>query len=169
MSSARAVSGDETGRAESLPFFVYGTLRPGEHNHDRFLRGRTAREEPARLDGALLYDGPGYPYAVEAVGAGDPRGAVVGELVTPTPGHYGELLRLLDELEGFTALPGDSSNLYERAARDVRPLDGTGSGTSTGAPVRAWVYFAAPRVARDLRARGRLIPGGDWTARTGPH
>lgn len=28
-----------------LPFFVYGTLRPGEHNHDLFLRGRTRTEE----------------------------------------------------------------------------------------------------------------------------
>lgn len=67
-----------------LPFFVYGTLRPGEANHDLFLRGRIRSEEPGRLTGALLYDGPGYPYAVEGAGgtvAGNssPRGPM------PTP------------------------------------------------------------------------------------
>ncbi|MDO0932936.1 gamma-glutamylcyclotransferase family protein [Streptomyces sp. DG2A-72] len=135
------------------PFFVYGTLRPGEPNHDLFLRGRTGAEEPARLTGALLYDGPGYPYAVEVEDAGE--GAVYGELVTALPEAYGELLAALDRLEEYT--PGDPRNLYERVARDVtREADGTA--------VRAWVYVAAPAVAVRLRARGKLIEGGDWRA-----
>ena len=66
----RERGGTGAGTAGQLPFFVYGTLRPGEHNHDLFLRGRTAAEEPARLRGALLYDGPGYPYAVDGHGGG---------------------------------------------------------------------------------------------------
>lgn len=77
-----------------LPFFVYGTLRPGEANHDLFLRGRIRSEEPGRLTGALLYDGPGYPYVVEETG-----GEVKGELVTPWADAYAELLVALDELE----------------------------------------------------------------------
>ncbi|MEU3183182.1 gamma-glutamylcyclotransferase family protein [Streptomyces sp. NPDC006923] len=140
----------EPGAGGALPFFVYGTLRPGERNHGLFLRGRTALEEPARLAGALLYDGPGYPYAVEA------PGVIVGELVTAAPGTYGELLRVLDRLEEYEA-PGDPRNVYERAARDVLLADGT--------TARAWVYLAAPRVARALRTRGRPITGGDWLAR----
>src|ERR1700754_3245269 len=79
-----------------LPFFVYGTLRPGEVNHDLFLRGRTRSETPARLTGAVLYDGPGYPYAVE-----EPGGLVHGELVTALPAHYEELLAALDRLEEY--------------------------------------------------------------------
>lgn len=135
-----------------LPFFVYGTLRPGEPNHDLFLRGRTRAEEPARLAGAVLYDGPGYPYAVE-----EPGGAVSGELVTAHDAAYGELLAVLDRLEECTA-PGDPRNLYERVVREVvRTADGTA--------VRAWVYLAAPPVAVRLRASGKLIEGGDWRAR----
>ncbi|MFF7639020.1 gamma-glutamylcyclotransferase [Streptomyces canus] len=132
----------------TLPFFVYGTLRPGEANHDLFLRGRIRSEEPGRLVGALLYGGPGYPYAVEGAG-----GTVAGELVTPRADAYAELLAALDELEEYR--PGDPRNLYERVARQViRTADGT--------PVRAWVYVAAPPVAARLRARGRLIESGDW-------
>ncbi|MEV5340171.1 gamma-glutamylcyclotransferase family protein [Streptomyces sp. NPDC052676] len=135
-----------------LPFFVYGTLRPGEPNHDLFLRGRTRIEESARLTGAVLYDGPGYPYAVE-----EPGGAVSGELVTAHDEAYDELLAVLDRLEECTA-PGDPRNLYERVVREVvRTADGTA--------VRAWVYLAAPPVAARLRASGRLIEGGDWRAR----
>ncbi|MET9829410.1 gamma-glutamylcyclotransferase family protein [Streptomyces sp. NPDC006385] len=138
-----------------LPFFVYGTLRPGEPNHDRFLRGRTLAEEPARLVGAELYAGPGYPYAVEEPGGG---GTVRGELVTARPEEYPALLAALDRLEEYA--PADPRNLYERIAREViRAADGTA--------VRAWVYVAAPAVAARLRTHGRLIETGDWTIRPG--
>ncbi|GAA1429312.1 gamma-glutamylcyclotransferase [Streptomyces thermospinosisporus] len=134
-----------------LPFFVYGTLRPGEVNHDRFLRGRTLAEEPGRLPGAVLYEGPGYPYAVE-----QPGGAVSGELVTARETEYPALLAELDRLEDYA--PGDPRNLYERVVRRVvRERD--------GAEVRAWVYLAAPAVAARLRARGELVAGGDWRGR----
>ncbi|MFI7497730.1 gamma-glutamylcyclotransferase family protein [Streptomyces sp. NPDC049687] len=132
-----------------LPFFVYGTLRPGEVNHDLFLRGRTLREEPARLTDAVLYDGPGYPYAVEEPGGG----GVAGDLVTARPEAYERLLAELDRLEEYT--PGDPRNLYERVTRQVAVGDGA---------VRAWVYVAAPGVATRLRTRGRIVEGGDWLA-----
>ncbi|MEV7322583.1 gamma-glutamylcyclotransferase family protein [Streptomyces sp. NPDC093970] len=134
-----------------LPFFVYGTLRPGEPNHDRFLRGRTRTEEPGRLPGAVLYDGPGYPYAVE-----EPGGELTGELVTARPESYDRLLLELDELEEYEA--GDPHSLYVRVARDVvRRRD--------GAAVPAWVYLAGAAVAAGLRADGRRIAGGDWLTR----
>lgn len=135
-----------------LPFFVYGTLRPGEANHDLLLRGRIRSEQPGRLTGALLYDGPGYPYAVEEPG----RGPVLGDLVTARPEEYDELLADLDELEEYA--PGDPRNLYERVAREV-------TRTADGTAVRAWVYVAAPTVAVRLRARGTLIESGDWLSR----
>ncbi|MFD5338975.1 gamma-glutamylcyclotransferase family protein [Streptomyces hawaiiensis] len=136
----------------TLPFFVYGTLRPGEVNHGLFLRGRTRSEEPGRLADAVLYAGPGYPYAVEEPGGG----VVSGELVTASPDAYEELLAELDRLEEY--VPGDPRSLYLRVERKVvRETD--------GAAVRAWVYVAAPAVAARLRARGRAIAGGDWRAR----
>lgn len=134
-----------------LPFFVYGTLRPGEVNHDLFLRGRTAAEEPARLPDAALYEGPGYPYAVDRPGS-----AIAGELITPVPGAYRELLVALDLLEEYAG-PGHPANIYDRTARETLRRDGT--------PVRAWVYLAAPVLARRLARSGTQIPGGDWLRR----
>ncbi|MDG5807781.1 gamma-glutamylcyclotransferase [Streptomyces ossamyceticus] len=133
-----------------LPFFVYGTLRPGEHNHDLFLRGRTSSEEPATMRGLTLYDGPGYPYAVEVPGE---AAEVKGDLITARPEAYEALLRSLDHLEEYS--PGAPTNLYERVRRAAVLADGTS--------VRAWVYVAAPTVAARLRARGTRIESGDWS------
>ncbi|MCD7439748.1 gamma-glutamylcyclotransferase [Streptomyces lincolnensis] len=134
--------------APRLPFFVYGTLRPGEVNHDLFLRGRTLSELPARLPDAMLYDGPGYPYAVEQPGA-----VVHGDLVTALPETYTELLAALDRLEEYT--PGDTHNLYERVERKVTLLP-------NGHRTPAWVYLAAPTLTIHLRTHGTPIAGGDW-------
>jgi gamma-glutamylcyclotransferase (GGCT)/AIG2-like uncharacterized protein YtfP len=138
---------------ERLPFFVYGTLRPGQVNHDRFVRGRTAAEGPGRMRGVELYEGPGYPYGVAAA-ADDAGTEVRGELITPTADHYDELLAALDELEDYA--PGDPGNLYERVAREVLLADGR--------TARAWVYLASDEVAKRLRASGKRVPGGDWRA-----
>ncbi|MCX5198093.1 gamma-glutamylcyclotransferase [Streptomyces sp. NBC_00249] len=143
-------SADRPGSA-ALPFFVYGTLRPGEVNHDLFLRGRTAAEEPARLPDAALYDGPGYPYAVDRPGS-----VIAGELITPAPDAYGELLVALDLLEEYRG-PGRPGNVYDRVARETVRLDGS--------RVRAWVYLAAAPLAHRLARSGTEIPGGDWLRR----
>ncbi|MFD4235996.1 gamma-glutamylcyclotransferase family protein [Streptomyces sp. NPDC058542] len=143
--------------AAELPFFVYGTLLPGEPNHDLFLRGRTAGERSAVLPRALLYEGPGYPYAIEG------HGRVHGTLLVAAPGVYGELLGLLDHLEEFLG-PGHPRNLYERVVREVElPAPGAAEAGTAGESVRAWVYLAATAVTRSLRTGGVLIPEGRWT------
>lgn len=132
------------------PVFVYGTLRPAGRNHDRLLRGRTAWCEPARLPGAALYHGPGYPYALD----GAPGDLVHGDLVQPLARMYDTVLAELDRLEEF--VPGDPGSLYVRLTRDVLLQDGRAT--------PAWVYLAGPGVGRVLRASGRRVAGGDWGA-----
>ncbi|MYV92642.1 gamma-glutamylcyclotransferase family protein [Streptomyces sp. SID1034] len=138
-----------TGAEPPLPLFVYGTLRPGERYHRRFLDGRTRSERPALLTGALLYDGPGYPYALP----GD--GTITGTLIELDPTDHPQLLAALDELEEYAG-PGHPRNLYDRLVREA---------LVEGRPVRSWVYLAAPRLARELLAGGTPIPGGDWLTR----
>lgn len=139
-----------------LPFFVYGTLRPGQPNHV-LVAGRIAPPRPAVLPGALLYEGPGYPYAVAAP-TGSATEAVVGELLDVLPGHYDRVLADLDRLEEH--VPGARGNLYERAVLRV---------VCAGLPCDAWVYLAGEERAAALRASGRAIPGGDWLRVRPPH
>ncbi|WP_107424444.1 gamma-glutamylcyclotransferase family protein [Kitasatospora albolonga] len=145
---------------DELPFFVYGTLLPGEPNHDLFLRGRTAGERAAVLPRALLYDGPGYPYAI------DGHGRVHGTLLTAAPGVYGELLGLLDHLEEYLG-PGHPRNLYERVVREVE-LPGEEPPGEEPPVTRAWVYLAAAAVTRSLRTGGSVIAEGRWITRRPP-
>ncbi|PWI43124.1 gamma-glutamylcyclotransferase family protein [Streptomyces sp. ICBB 8177] len=136
--------------APVLPFFVYGTLRAGQANHDRVLRGRLAALRPAELPRAVLFDGPGYPYALDG-GTGD---TVRGELAEALPWAYEAVLADLDRLEEY--VPGAPGNLYDRVTREVR---------CGGATRPAWVYLAGPATAAALRANGRRIASGDWSAR----
>lgn len=143
-------------RSGRLPFFVYGTLLPGERNH-HLLSGRTVSWAPAVLPGALLLHGPGYPFAVA-----DPGGAaaVRGEVATVAEEFYAEVLVELDRLEEY--VPGDPANLYERVARNVRTPGGGGGETT------AWVYVAAERIAHDLLLSGSRVENGDWRRRGAP-
>ncbi|MEV6202327.1 divalent cation tolerance protein CutA [Streptomyces sp. NPDC051771] len=127
----------ETPARDERPFFVYGTLRPGGYNHDRFLAGRIGTEAAAVLPGAVLHDGPGYPYVVPQTG-----GRVIGSLLMPSSGDYGDLFGLLDRLE----LPVG----YERVAMDVVR-------TEDGVQVSAWVFVASPDAPL-----GPVIESGDW-------
>ncbi|GAA5018988.1 gamma-glutamylcyclotransferase family protein [Kitasatospora paranensis] len=132
-----------------LPFFVYGTLRPGGRNHDRHLAGRCLRVRRAVLADAALHRGPGYPYALPDAGA-----SVVGELATVHPGLYDRVLADLDRLEDCTP---DGDGEYVRVRLAVR--------TEDGAETDAWVYLAGPRIAAALSAAPAPIPSGDWSNR----
>lgn len=108
-----------------LPFFVYGTLLPGQPNF-MLWEHAIARMEPASLTGAALFDLDWYPMLVDW-----PGGWVDGLLVTVQPELAQTVLSRLDFLEGYDPLePGESN--YRRERRIVT--------LSGGRPLVAWVY-----------------------------
>ncbi len=151
-----------------LDVFVYGTLKRGQRNHERFCRGVLAVRE-ASLRGRL-YDLPlGFPALVvpkedvRATGTADYRADVeaqnharTGTPVT-SPNRdviHGELMSFddpeerlpaLDGLEGFR--PGEKS-FYGRVLVPATLA-------KTGAIVPAWVYVVEA-------ASGVYLPGGCW-------
>ncbi|MDH6137708.1 gamma-glutamylcyclotransferase (GGCT)/AIG2-like uncharacterized protein YtfP [Kitasatospora sp. MAA4] len=133
-----------------LPFFVYGTLRPGLLNHARYLAGRCETARPAVLEGAALHEGPGYPYAVLAPGQ-----RVHGDLLTVRPADYPQVLAELDLLEECRP---DGTGLYVRVRLPVTVAPGAER-------VDAWVYLAGPAESARLRAAPAPIPSGDWLDR----
>ncbi|MCI3918760.1 gamma-glutamylcyclotransferase [Paenibacillus sp. TRM 82003] len=142
--------------------FVYGTLLRGESNNSLLRQARLCSEQ-AKVRGALLDTGDGYPALVlerfaaeqavpesEAAADGAPFDRTnLGDWV------YGELyavdeatLAALDELEDYFG-PGDARNLYDRERVKV---------TSDTEVQEAWTYtFGLGRTA-GLRS----IPLGDW-------
>lgn len=150
----------------ALSIFVYGTLKRGERNHDRFCAGAVYIEvatTPGRLY-ELPFGFPGLRVPgqnVHAVGttdyAFDARrqrqlrplpdapagwGTVHGEVITfDDPRRLG----VLDALEGYA--PGERG-LYERVLIPVE---------KDGDKILAWAY-------QTKRSLGTHLPGGRWPA-----
>lgn len=137
-----SAGGDMSVRCSRLPFFVYGTLLPGQPNDGYWLGGiRTQR--PAVMPRARLFDQGTYPILVEG-GPGMARGLVitVGDTLYPL------ILNTLDYLEGYDSQHPETAE-YRRVRRVVRLLNDQ--------PVAAWVYVGRPDQVRDLAP-----VGSDW-------
>ncbi|MEI8307473.1 MAG: gamma-glutamylcyclotransferase family protein [Chloroflexales bacterium] len=134
------------------PFFVYGTLKPGEPNYARFLAGRTRGEEAASVIGTALYSAGPYPYLVAEPDLAAPDEQVSGTLISVADDDYAAVLAQLDSLEGYTQ--GGTNNTYERLLVTV---------DTTAGPRLAWIYVAGTASLARIRA-GDLpkLPGGNW-------
>lgn len=137
---------------EQLPFFVYGTLKPGRFNYLRYLVGQTAAEAPALLRGAALYNAGPYPFLVTGPELADPAAHVRGALITMRVECYATILNRIDDLEDYR--PGDPRSMYERIILPVLSADTT---------VNAWVYVAGAAALDAIRA-GRMprLDSGVW-------
>ncbi len=126
-----------------LPLFVYGTLRPGEHNY-ALLRGKTIGEVFAYTYHMELYSLGAFPMMVRGTGT------VYGELVSVHPGSYKGVLQLIDRLEGYRP-DTDNPGLYQR--QPITVLD------RAGHLVKAWAYLGN---IEGIGLKCERIPGGDW-------
>ena len=128
---------------ERLPVFVYGTLRPGEHNADLWSHYATAvADGVARAFGVrVVHHNGSIPFAVAT---DDPTDFTVGALINVPDAAWRFVIHTFDALEGHP-------DLYERT-RIVVDVDGV--------PVTAWAYL----VDSDFLAGHDDVPGGDWVA-----
>ena len=151
-----------------LTMFIYGTLKRGERNHERYCSGALRVEEGAVR--GELYDLPlfGYPElivpeeSVRAFGTDDPardaelqerlaRGhpsTLEGSLVSGEILYFddaGSRLPAIDRLEGFD--PADASSPFRRVLLPVEPEEGRA--------LLAWAY-----VVRE--PSGTYLPDGRW-------
>lgn len=129
----------------TLKVFVYGTLKPGEANYQRYCAGTVVEEQNAIAFGQL-YDLPlGYP----AMTPGE--SPVQGFLLTFADPS---VLTTLDELEDYNPHRLPQENEYERQQIETY----NPSGQSLG---QAWVYFMTPE--RVQRLGGVLLRSGCWS------
>ena len=107
---------------DQLPLFVFGTLRRGQRNHDRYLEGRYVRVLPARL--------PGFARTAPLMIARCADEVVDGELYFLRGESYDAAMEEIDWLESIS--PGQSVGPEYRRIR-VRVQ------TAEGESI-AWVY-----------------------------
>jgi gamma-glutamylcyclotransferase (GGCT)/AIG2-like uncharacterized protein YtfP len=129
-----------------LHIFVYGTLKPGGVNFDRYCGDLIIASQPADISGEL-YDLPtlGYPGVIH----GNRR--VSGFVLSF---NSQTILPALDALEDFDPRRNPAENDYNRESI-VAYL--SADRTST---ISAWAYFMNPDLVR--RSGGILIPDGWW-------
>ncbi len=133
--------------AHHLPFFVYGTLLPGQPNAALWA-GLVSRHEAASFGPARLYDLGAFPLLAETR-----TGRVSGCLLWIEPAVYGEARRRFDELEQYDPAQPEAGP-YRRRRRLIRPVNGPATA--------AWLYVGDRRFA----AGCQVVPGGDWAAYT---
>jgi gamma-glutamylcyclotransferase (GGCT)/AIG2-like uncharacterized protein YtfP len=129
-----------------MKLFVYGTLKPGESNHDRYCQSVT-HIEMAIVYGALYALPMGYP----ALTIGE--SFVQGSLLTFASS---QILTELDELEEYQPdRPLEENEYYRQKTKTFSP---------THQPLgTAWVYMMELEKAK--RLGGILLPEGNWTGR----
>lgn len=124
--------------------FVYGTLKPGFQNYDRYCAGRITQTVPGLIQGCLYQLALGYPGLT--VGERWIRGVV---LEFTDAG----LLAALDDLEDYQPHRPLSENEYSREWASVFDLDYNPAGS-------AWVYRMTPTQVQEHH--GQLLTTDEW-------
>jgi gamma-glutamylcyclotransferase (GGCT)/AIG2-like uncharacterized protein YtfP len=129
-----------------IKIFVYGTLKPGEINYQKYCQGKVTEAKKAIAPGKLFKLPMGYPAMI----LGD--GTVYGYLLSFSDC---QILSALDDLEDYHPKKPISDNLYYRQSIEVFDLDGLSLGW-------AWVYLMT--LERVYQFRGLPQIDGSWNS-----
>lgn len=128
------------------PVLVYGNLRQGFYNYERYIKGKTIREEIVTIDGFTMFGEQHYPYLVR----GD--STVTATLIDLDPFLYDEVMCTIDRLEGFRS-ESHARNHYDRVLHTF---------VFDGVECTAWLYIASEFVRGVVVSRYPVLKSGDW-------
>lgn len=129
-----------------IKVFVYGTLKPGEVNYQKYCASSVVDANQAIALGQLFALPAGYP----AMTSGDsPVGGYLLSFTNP------EVLSALDQLEDYHPQSRASKNLYYRHQIETYDLHGQFVDL-------AWVYLMTPELVFHLG--GVHLPDGWWSS-----
>jgi gamma-glutamylcyclotransferase (GGCT)/AIG2-like uncharacterized protein YtfP len=132
-----------------IQVFVYGTLKPGAANFDRYCGGKVVKSQRCYTQGCL-YELPslGYPGMIHGIDR------VHGFILSF---NDKTILAELDELEDYDPHRQPSENDYNRELVTTYTIDGIPY-------LSAWAYFM--NLDRIEALGGILIPNGCWESPT---
>ena len=135
---------------KNINLFVYGSLREGFFNYDKYLLGKVSKNIDAKLTNMRLYHMPykGYP----AITHGEDE--VFGEIIVIDEGQYEDTMKAMDEMEGFIS-ENNPENEYHKVILEVENLE-------TNEKEKCFVYFYNKDKDIDFEDKAEHIPSGDW-------
>lgn len=133
-----------------INFFVYGSLREGFFNYDKYLDGKVIEKKDAKLENMKLVHLPykGYP----ALTFGEDT--VYGEIMVLSEEHYEDTMNAMDKLEGFIS-EKNPENEYDRVILEVEHLH-------TNEKEKCFVYFYNKDNDPLFDNSAIYLPHGNW-------
>ena len=133
-----------------INLFVYGSLREGFFNYDKYLDGKVIEKKDAKLENMKLYHMPykGYP----AITFG--KDTVLGEIMVLSEDNYEATMSAMDEMEGFIS-EGNPENEYHKVILEVENLH-------TNEKENCFVYFYNKDKDPLFDSNSVYVPHGDW-------
>jgi gamma-glutamylcyclotransferase (GGCT)/AIG2-like uncharacterized protein YtfP len=129
-----------------IHIFVYGTLKPGERNYQRYCASRVIQEQAAIAQGQLFDLSLGYPAMREG------EGYVCGVILSFTDAS---IFADLDPLEDYQPHRPPEQNEYQRQKIQTFCPDGE--------PLKvAWIYLM--NTAKIQQYNGVYLPDGNWSS-----
>lgn len=133
---------------EQKKIFVYGSLRTGFYNYDKYLKGKVNDAKLGKVKGKLYHmPHKGYPALLEG------EDIVIGEVMTIE--NFEEVMIPMDEMENYYGV-NDSRNEYNRIVMDVELEDGKTES--------CYVYYYAMNDEEVFNNNSIYINNGDWAS-----
>ena len=135
-----------------INLFVYGSLREGFFNYEKYLDGKVARKYDARIANMKLYHMPYKGYPAITLGTD----IVNGEIMVLREECYEETMKAMDQMEGFI-FEGNPDNEYHKVIMEAENLH-------TNQMELCYVYFYNQDRDRLFDGNAIYLPDGDWKA-----
>lgn len=135
---------------KNINVFVYGSLREGFFNYDKYLKNKVISITPAKIDNKIVYHMPykGYPALL------DGNGTVYGEIMEIKPEIYDETMSAMDKMEGFIS-ENNPQNEYHKKIFEVEHL-------TDGKTEKCYVYFYNKDSDSKFNHEAVFLSSGDW-------
>lgn len=133
--------------SRELPIFVYGSLREGFFNYDKYLTGKVLSKSEGKIKGKL-YHMPykNYPALLEG------NDTVYGEIMFIS--DYENTMKSLDELEGYHGA-NNPSNEYEKKIVEIEYVH-------SGNKIECYLYSYNLNNDNEFKDKAIYIQHGDW-------
>ncbi|MFJ7735569.1 gamma-glutamylcyclotransferase family protein [Lysinibacillus sp. NPDC097287] len=133
-----------------INLFVYGSLREGFFNYNKYLDGKVIEKKDAKLENMKLYHLPYKGYPALAFG----EDTVFGEILVLSEEHYEDTMNAIDKMEGFVG-EKNPENEYHKVIFEVENLQ-------TNQKEKCFVYFYNKDKDQLFDNSAIYLPHGNW-------